>query len=150
MASACSGDTGRFLAAAWTPATTLARANGSRSPERLTTTRGASSRRSKVVKRRPHARHSRRRRMAAPSSASRESTTLSSTLEQDGQRTLPTLPPGPRPTAAPLRQWDAVADLQRGAAAGLRQAVDQRPDVAPGLEGAGDRPERLPRLHDVD
>ena len=49
----CVGSTGRFLAAALTPATTLARRRARRSPVRLTTSSGTSSTRSKVVKRWP-------------------------------------------------------------------------------------------------
>src|SRR5262245_59409891 len=78
-----SSSTGRPWQAFRTPATILARLNGSVTPLRLTTARTASS---TVVKRRPHSGQERRRRMIWPSSASRESTTRESACRQYGQR----------------------------------------------------------------
>jgi hypothetical protein len=67
-----------------TPLTTLARLNGSVTPQRLTTDRLISS---TVVNRRPHSEQDRRRRMASPSAVSRLSTTRLSECRQNGQRT---------------------------------------------------------------
>src|SRR5680860_187006 len=103
--------------------------------------------------------------MAEPSSAVRESTTLSSRPVQDGQRTPANLAPldtgrrssaGRRTMFGPLPErnrprdgWasgpeaierDALAGLERCAAGSLGELVDQRPDVALGLEVLGDGP----------
>src|SRR4051812_108293 len=85
-ASCCnwSSSTGRPWQARRTPATTLARLNGSLTPLRLTT---ASTGSSTVVKRREHRVHERRRRVTCPSSASRESTTRESGCRQYGHFT---------------------------------------------------------------
>src|SRR3989304_431810 len=58
--------------------------NGSRRPSFLMTRGRLSSTRSYVVKRRLHLRHSRRLRITSPSLLRRESTTLFSTLAQEG------------------------------------------------------------------
>ena len=138
------------------PSTIFARSNGTRSPERLTTTSGTSSRRSKVVNRCPQARHSRRRRIVEPSSVWRESTTLSSRWEQAGHRTSATLPPrvarcaqrrpggaslsrsgrsgrgvGPPTTAAPPARWASSSTRGRMSPSGCRRrAIAQ--SVSPG------------------
>ena len=147
-ASTCSAVTGRFLAAAFTPATTLSRSKGWRSPVLLTTISGASSTRSKVVNRCPQVRHSRRRRMAVPSSDARESTTLSSGAEQSGQRTGSKLPGAPRGTGAEPggtsgveRDPDLIAHLDRRGAPVGHHGLDHRADVALGVDLAGQAPE---------
>src|SRR5690625_502570 len=74
--------TGRPWHALRTPLTTLARSNGSATPERLMTLSDVVS---IVVKRLSHDRHSRRRRIAEPSSRDLESTTRDSSCRQNGQ-----------------------------------------------------------------
>src|SRR5699024_10605806 len=74
--------TGRPWQALRTPLITLARLNGSATPERLITLIEVVS---NVVNRLSHDRHSRRRRIAEPSSSERESTTRDSSCRQNGQ-----------------------------------------------------------------
>src|SRR5699024_3892182 len=74
--------TGRPWQALRTPEITLARLNGSLTPERLSTEREAVS---EVEKRREQFGHWRRRRIVAPSSDVRESTTRESEWRQNGQ-----------------------------------------------------------------
>src|SRR5687768_17912385 len=83
--ASASSSTGRPWHALRTPLTTLARLNGSVTPQRFTTDKDISS---TVVKRRPHSGHERRRRMASPSLVSRLSTTRLSGWRQNGQRTV--------------------------------------------------------------
>src|SRR6478735_5906394 len=151
-----SSGTGRPLVADAMPSTIFVRSNGTRSPERFTTTSGTSSRRSKVVKRCPQARHSRRRRMLVPSSPWRESTTLSSRWEQAGHRTSATLPPaivdahdGPtehRWSVGQAAEVEALAGDHRSTAGAPGQFVDQGTDVAGGLQTAGDGPQGVAGL----
>src|SRR5699024_7229348 len=65
-----------------TPLITLARLNGSATPERLITLSEVVS---NVVNRLSHDRHSPRRRIAEPSSSERESTTRDAACRQNGQ-----------------------------------------------------------------
>src|SRR5699024_3091001 len=81
--------TGRPWQALRTPLITLARLNGSATPERLITLSEVVS---NVVNRLSHDRHSRRRRIAEPSSSERESTTPDSSCRQDGHFIVSTKP----------------------------------------------------------
>ena len=123
-----SASIGRPLAARRIPTATFSRSNGSRSPDRLTTTSGVSSTRSKVVNRRPQSMQARRRRIDEPSSAWRESTTLSSKEPQPGHRTPGTLLLRPRPAGAPA------------ARATPEQAISPAAARAPGPRRAGELP----------
>src|SRR5699024_8609089 len=75
--------TGRPWQALRTPLITLARLNGSATPERLITLSEVVS---NVVNRLSNDRHSRRRRIAEPSSSERESTTQESTTRDSSCR----------------------------------------------------------------
>ena len=113
--------------------------------------------RSKVVNRCAHARHSRRRRIAEPSSAIRESTTLVSSVRQEGQNTPVRLSAGATPHRSPdsarldaSGQADGLADLNGGVAI----QVDERVDVAITSDVSsilpGDRPHGVAGCGDVD
>ncbi len=70
-----SGSTARLRSATSMERWSLSRSNGTRLPERLSTTTSRSCTRSKVVKRPAQSGQTRRRRIAAPSSEGRESFT---------------------------------------------------------------------------